>query len=73
MHLAIASPEEQMRIEFHDHPTAPIIESVPGIGVILGARILAESGDDPSRFTTARGLRAFAGTAPVTRASGRSH
>lgn len=73
MHLAIAKLEEQMRIEFHNHPTAPIMESVPGIGVILGARILAEIGDDPSRFTTARGLRAFAGTAPVTRASGRSH
>lgn len=40
---------------------------------MLAARILAEIGDDPDRFTTATGLRAFAGTAPVTRASGRSH
>ena len=73
MHLAITGLEELMRIEFHDYPTAPVIESVPGIGVILGARILAEIGNDPGRFTTARGLRAFAGTAPVTRTPGRSH
>jgi len=37
-----------------------------------GARVLAEVGDDNRRFGTAGGLRAFAGTAPVTRASGRS-
>ena len=40
----------------------------------LGAvRVLAEIRDDPHRFATARGLRGFAGTAPITRASGRSH
>jgi len=39
---------------------------------VLAARVLAEAGDDPQRFVTAGGLRAFAGTAPVTRASGRS-
>jgi len=37
---------------------------------VLGARILAEIGDDRARFASARGLKAFAGTAPVTRASG---
>ena len=37
---------------------------------MLGARILAEIGDDRTRFATARGLKAFAGTAPITRASG---
>ena len=50
-----------------------MLQSAPGIGAVLAARILAEIGDDPNRFTTAAGLRAFAGTAPVTRASGRSH
>ncbi|MGW5151736.1 transposase [Rhodococcus koreensis] len=43
--------------------------SVPGLGPILAARVLAEVGDDPARFATANGLRAFAGTAPITRAS----
>lgn len=55
MHLAIASLEEQMRIEFHNHPTAPIIESVPGIGVILGARILARSATIPAVSTPPAG------------------
>ena len=36
------------------------------------ARVLAEIGDDPSRFTDAKGLKAFARAAPVTRACGRS-
>lgn len=59
--------------EFDSHPLAPILRSTPGLGPILAARVLAEVGDDPARFATANGLRAFAGTAPITRASGRSH
>ncbi|WP_397219063.1 transposase [Nocardioides terrisoli] len=43
------------------------------LGPVLAARVLAAIGDDPARFTSPSGLRAFAGTAPVTRASGRSH
>ena len=43
---------------------------MPGLGTVLGARMLGEVGDDRERFTDARGLQAFAGTAPVTRASG---
>ena len=33
--------------------------------------MLAEIGDDRSRFADARGLKAFAGSAPITRASGK--
>jgi transposase len=44
----------------------------PALDPVLGARILGELGDDPHRFIDARGLRSFAGTAPITRASGRS-
>jgi transposase len=50
-----------------------ILRSAPGLGSILAARVLADIGDDPTRFDDASGLRAFAGTAPVTTASGRSH
>ena len=56
---------------FHQHPDAPILTSFPGLGTVLGARILGEIGDDRTRFTDAKALKAFAGTAPVTRASGR--
>jgi transposase len=57
---------------FSQHPDAGIITSFPGIGALTGARVLAEIGDDRSRFKDARGLKAFAGSAPVTKASGKS-
>ncbi len=57
---------------FLQHPDAGIITSFPGLAVLTGARILAEIGDDRTRFDTARDLKAYAGSAPVTRESGRS-
>jgi transposase len=57
---------------FQHHPDAPIITSMPGLGPLTGARVLAEIGDDRSRFADARGLKAYAGSAPVTRASGKT-
>ena len=54
------------------HPDAGIITSFPGLGALTGARVLAEIGDDRSRFADAKGLKAYAGGAPVTRASGKS-
>jgi transposase len=58
------------RARFAAHPDAAIIRSQPGLGVVLGARVLAEFDDDPGRYQTAKGRKAFAGTAPVTRSSG---
>jgi transposase len=57
---------------FNQHPDAGIITSFPGLGALTGARVLAETGDDRSRFTDANGLKAYAGAAPITRASGKS-
>jgi transposase len=57
---------------FRQHPDAEIITSFPGLAVLTGARILAEIGDDRTRFDTARDLKAYAGSAPVTRESGKS-
>ncbi|MFF2468407.1 transposase [Streptomyces mirabilis] len=48
-----------------------MILSFPGLGVQLGARVLAEIGDDHTRFADARSLKAYAGSSPVTRASGK--
>ncbi|WP_208722294.1 IS110 family transposase [Rhodococcus qingshengii] len=56
---------------FSEHPDAKIITSFPGLGPLAGARVLAEIGDDRNRFATARGLKAYAGAAPITRASGK--
>ena len=57
---------------FTHHPDAAIITSMPGLAALTGARILAEIGDDRSRFADARSLKAYSGAAPVTRASGKS-
>jgi transposase len=46
---------------------------LPGIGPLTGARVLGEIGDDRARFADARGLKSYAGSAPVTVASGKSH
>ncbi|HUO38422.1 MAG TPA: IS110 family transposase [Mycobacterium sp.] len=62
---------EETAQAFAEHPDAAILTSFPGVGALTGARILAEIGDDRSRFAEARNLRAYAGSAPVTRASGK--
>jgi transposase len=57
---------------FQLHPDYGIITSFPGPADSTGARVLAEIGDDRARFADARALKAYAGSAPITRASGRS-
>jgi transposase len=57
---------------FAQHPDAEILTSFPGIGPLTGARVLGEIGDDRARFRDARGLKAYAGSAPITIASGKS-
>ena len=64
--------EHAVTESFNLHPDAGIITSFPGLGPLTGARVLAEIGDDRSRFQDARGLKAYVGAAPVTRASGKS-
>jgi transposase len=55
---------------FGRHPDADIVTSQPGLGPILGARVLAEFGDDPDRYADAKARKNYAGTSPITRASG---
>lgn len=55
---------------FGPHPDAEIITSQPGLGVVLGARVLAEFGDAKDRFADAKARRNYAGTSPITKASG---
>ena len=56
---------------FSPHPDAEIYLSQPGLGTVLAARVLAEFGDDPHRFASAKARKNYAGTSPITRASGR--
>ena len=70
---AAAADLERAAVEsFNLHPDAGIITSFPGLGALTGARVLAETGDDRSRFQDAKGLKAYAGAAPITRASGKT-
>ncbi|MET7313796.1 IS110 family transposase [Streptomyces sp. NPDC005571] len=69
----IAAMEEQVKAHFLAHPDAEIYLSMPGIAEITGARVLAEFGDDPNRYASAKARKNYAGTSPVTRASGKSH
>jgi hypothetical protein len=61
----------QVEEHFGRHPDAEIITSQPGMGMILGARVLAEFGDDPARYRDGKARRNYAGTSPITRASGK--
>ena len=63
--------EGQVQAHFSQHPDAEIIASQPGLGPILGARVLAESGDDPHRYASAKARKNYAATSPITRASGK--
>jgi transposase len=60
----------ELASSFEAHPDAEIITSLPGLSFVLGARVLAEFGDDPTRYVDAKARRSYAGTAPITRASG---
>jgi transposase len=63
--------EQEVRDHFGRHPDAEVIVSQPGMGPVLGARVLAEFGDDPRRYADGKARRNYAGTSPVTRASGK--
>jgi len=67
----IAALETALAAHFETHPDADIYRSLPGLGVVLGARVLGEFGDDPNRYTTAKSRKNYAGTSPLTIASGK--
>ena len=62
--------ERELNAYFERHPDAQILLSQPGLGPVLAARVLAEFGDDPTRYADARARRNYAATSPITRASG---
>jgi transposase len=66
----ISELETALAEHFETHPDADIYLSLPGLGVVLGARVLGEFGDDPNRYTDAKSRKNYAGTSPLTVASG---
>jgi transposase len=71
LNTEIATMEEQVEAHFGRHPDAEVYLSQPGLGPTLAARVLGEFGDDPHRYTDARARKNYAGTSPITRASGK--
>jgi transposase len=69
----IAQLEQALSEHFETHPDAKIVRSLPGLGTVLGARVLGEFGDDRTRFSNAKSRKNYAGTSPITKASGKSH
>jgi transposase len=71
LQIQIGQLEQQLAEHFETHPDAKIIRSLPGLGMILGARVLAEFGDDPNRYDDAKCRKNYAGTSPITKTSGK--
>ena len=71
LNTQIADLQEQVDANFSKHPDAEVYLSQPGLGVVLGARVLAEFGDDKNRYADARARKNYAGTSPITRQSGK--
>nr|WP_271223718.1 IS110 family transposase [Streptosporangium carneum] len=67
----VMAMRKEVEAHFGQHPAAEIVCSQPGLGPILGARVLAEFGDDPTRYASAKARKNYAGTSPITRASGK--
>jgi Transposase/Transposase IS116/IS110/IS902 family len=70
LNIQIAELQAVVAEGFGRHPDADIVTSQPGLGPILGARVLAEFGDDHARYLDAKARKNYAGTSPITRASG---
>jgi hypothetical protein len=70
MNVQIAELTKELDAGFEQHPDAEVVRSLPGLGTILSARVLGEFGDEPNRYATAKCRKNYAGTSPITRASG---
>ena len=73
MQTQIERLETELADRFEQHPDAKIIRSLPGLEMTLGARVLAEFGDDPNRYADAKSRKNYSGMSPITRASGKHH
>lgn len=71
MNRQIEELETTLADRFRQHPDADIYLSMPGLGDVLGARTLGEFGDDPDRYANAKSRKNYAGTSPITVASGK--
>jgi transposase len=67
----LSAIECEIRDNYKDHPNKNLLESLPGIASTLGPVLAAELGSDVTRFSDVKTLKAFAGSCPVTKRSGK--
>jgi len=72
LNIAINEFDLEIRSLYNNHPDKDIFDSFPGSGDALGPRLLAAWGSDRDRYDSADSMQNYAGTGPVTRASGKS-
>jgi transposase len=66
----IADLDRELKALLDHHPDAALIRSLPGMGIVLTAELIAQAGS-LSRFRSADALAAAAAIAPVLRQSGK--
>jgi transposase/transposase IS116/IS110/IS902 family protein len=71
LNTQIKNLQGQVEAHFGRHPDVEIYRSQPGLGELLGARVLGEFGDDCHRYRDSKARKNYGGTSPITRASGR--
>jgi hypothetical protein len=71
LNAEISRLQRQVSQHFDQHPDVEIYRSQPGLGDVLGARVLGEFGDDPDRYADVRARKNYAGNSPITRTSGK--
>jgi transposase len=67
----IKDTDKLITSQFQQHPQAEIIQSLPGLGPILGAEFLVATGGNLAGFATPGRLASYAGLVPVPQDSGR--
>lgn len=66
----VESLEAQVTDLYLAHPFSEFFDALPGVGLLTGARLLAEIGDDPFRFPRPSALQSYGGCRPQTNMSG---
>lgn len=70
---AIAQIESPLAALYAGHAEHDLIDSFPGLGMVLGSRVIALLGSDRARFASDEELQRLSGIAPVTKRSGGTH
>lgn len=70
---AISMVDEQIAVTYQSHREHDLIDSFPGLGAVLGPRMIAILGSDRERFDSAEALQRMTGVAPITLRTGGRH